>query len=176
MPYRSLVFALVCSLSLCSFAQTAKKLRVLAAPGITQVNVKDWHNTLAPDNNALDLTCRSCEPTHDLSFPAQDISTLRYGNNAYHHWATGIVTGIFSLGAGAIIGFMPHHQHFFSIDLNDGKVIAIQADKSDYKQIAGILQNLTGKPFQVSQKDAHFLAGYNETVESDSSEGSAKSK
>ncbi|MGH9542813.1 MAG: hypothetical protein ACRD2H_13150 [Terriglobales bacterium] len=142
-----------------AFPQTAAKLRVLAAPGITKNDAKDWHNTLAPDGTTLKLACSKCEPTQVISTPADQIAGLRYGDNAYHHWAVGAVTGFFTLGIGAIVGFMPHHQHFFSIDLKSGKVIALQADKSNYKQIAGMLQNLTGLPIEVSQKEAHFLSG-----------------
>ena len=156
------------ALSALAFAQTATKLRVLAAPGVTQNDTKDWHNTLAPDGNTLKLTCPKCQPQQTLSTPADQIASLRYGDNAYHHWATGAVTALFTLGIGAIVGFMPHHQHFFSIDLKSGRVIAIQADKGNYKEIAGMLQNLTGLSFEVSQKDAHFLAGYNVKVEQDS--------
>ena len=146
-------------------AQTATKLRVLAAPGITTNDPKDWKNTLAPDGAVLRLTCPKCEPEQTISVPAAQVSGLRYGDNAYHHWATGAVTAFFTLGIGAIVGFMPHHQHFFSIDLKSGKVIAIQADKGNYKLVAGMLQNLTGLPFEVAQKDAHFLSGFNVQVD-----------
>jgi len=160
---KALVLAafLACGLA----AQTATKLRVLTAPGITKNNPKDWKNTLAPDGAVLRLTCPKCEPDQVISVPAAEISGLRYGDNAYHHWATGAVTAMFTLGIGAIVGFMPHHQHFFSIDLKSGKVVAIQADKSNYKQIAGMLQNLAGLPFEVSAKDAHFLSGYNVKIQ-----------
>jgi len=152
------------ALTIGASAQTATKLRVLAAPGITSNQPKDWDNTLAPDGNALALGCPKCVPSTTLSFPAAGIAGLKYGDNAYHHWAAGIATGIFTLGVGAIVGFMPHHQHFFSIDMKDGKVLAIQADKSDYKAIAGMLQNLTGLPIEASAKDAHFLSGFNVKV------------
>lgn len=168
MKVTGIVVALIAMLTILSPAQTATKLRVLAAPGITKNNPKDWHNTLAPDGNVLKLTCPKCEPTQSLSVQAASIAGLRYGNNAYHHWAVGGVTALFTLGIGAIVGFMPHHQHFFSIDLKSGKVVAIQADKHDYKEIAGMLQNLTGLPITVSQKDAHFLSGFNLKVEGDS--------
>jgi len=55
---------------------------------------------------------------------------------------------------------MPHLQQYFSIDKKDGKVIGIQADKDDYREIAGMLQQSTGLPIEVSSKDAHFLNGY----------------
>jgi|SRR5690242_2868495 len=84
--------------------------------------------------------------------------------NAYHHWVSGIVTGVFSLGVGAIVGLMPHHEHFYSVDLKDGKVLGIQADKGDYRQIAGMLENFAGLPIQVSAKDAHFLNGFNTRI------------
>jgi hypothetical protein len=94
---------------------------------------------------------------------------LRYGQNAYHHWVSGVVTGIFSLGIGLIVGLMPHHQHYFSVDLKSGKVLGIQADKSDYKEIAGMLQNSTGLPIQTTAKDAHYLNGFNVQVVADES-------
>ncbi|MGH9518097.1 MAG: hypothetical protein ACRD2D_00540 [Terriglobales bacterium] len=153
-------FALAAALS----AQTAKKLRVLAAPGITQNQPKDWDNSLAAADSNLVVQCPKCEPTTKLAFAATDIASLQYGDNAYHHWAAGAVTAFATLGVGAIVGFMPHHQHFFSIDLKNGRVLAIQADKGDYKQIAGMLENLTGLPIQTSAKDAHFLSGYNVKV------------
>jgi len=62
---------------------------------------------------------------------------------------------------GLIVGLMPHHQHYFSVDTKEGKVVAIQADKKDYRDIAGMLQNFTGLPIQVSAKEAHFLNGFN---------------
>lgn len=80
----------------------------------------------------------------------------------------GIVTGVFSLGVGAIVGFMPHHQHFFSIDLKNGKAIGIQAHKKDYKKIAAMLENFTALPIHVTPKDAHFLAGFNVAIDNPS--------
>ena len=46
------------------------------------------------------------------------------------------------------------------MDTKEGKVVAIQADKKDYRDIAGMLQNFTGLPIQVSAKEAHFLNGF----------------
>jgi hypothetical protein len=43
------------------------------------------------------------------------------------------------------------------VDTKEGKVVAIQADKKDYRDIAGMLQNFTGLPNQVSAKEAHSL-------------------
>lgn len=60
---------------------------------------------------------------------------------------------------------MPHHQHFFSVDLKSGKPLGIQADKSDYKKIAAMLENFTALPIHVTAKDAHFLNGYNLTID-----------
>jgi hypothetical protein len=62
------------------------------------------------------------------------------------------------------VGLMPHHQHYFSIDKKDGKVIGIQADKGDYRVIAGMLQQATSLPIEVTSKDAHFLNGYNTKI------------
>lgn len=132
--------------------------------GITHNQPKDWHNSITSAGTDLVVMCPKCEPNSTLSVPAAEIGKLQYGDNAYHHWAAGAVTAFATLGVGAIVGFMPHHQHFFSIDLKNGRVLAIQADKSDYKQIAGILENLTGLPIQTSAKDAHFLSGYNVSV------------
>lgn len=143
------------------YAQSASKLRVLAAPGVMRSQPKDWHNSLAVAGSDLVLTCPKCSPVQAVTIAKDQIAALRYGQNAYHHWVSGIVTGVFSLGIGAIVGFMPHHQHFFSVDLKDGKVLGIQADKHDYKQIAGMLENFAGLPIQVSPKDAHYLAGFN---------------
>lgn len=154
---------LVC-LSLPGFAQAAKKLRVLAAPGVSSLNPKSWHNSLAVSRNDLVLTCPKCAPIQTISITKDQVSALRYGQNAYHHWVSGVVTGFFTVGIGAIVGFMPHHQHFFSVDLKTGQALGIQADKHDYRQIAGMLENFAGLPIQVSAKDAHFLAGYNTEV------------
>lgn len=152
----------LCLSTLPVYGQTARKLRVLAAPGINQnPQPKNWHNTLGIAGSNLVLTCPKCTPIQTVTVPKAEIAEVRYGQNAYHHWAAGIVTGIFSLGIGAIVGFMPHHQHFYSIDLKDGKAVGIQADKSDYKQIASMLENFTALPIHVTPKDAHFLAGYN---------------
>lgn len=159
------------------YAQTAKKLRVLAAPGINQnQKPKDWHNTLAISGNNLVLTCPECLPIQKVTVPKSNIAEIRYGQNAYHHWAAGIVTGIFSLGIGAIVGFMPHHQHFFSVDLKSGKAVGIQAHKDDYKEIAAMLENFTARPIHVTPKDAHFLAGYNVAIDSASTSSSKSSK
>lgn len=144
--------------------QGATKLRVIAAPGVTKSDAKDWKNTLTVAGESLVLTCPKCTPTQTITIADADVSGLRYGQNAYHHWVSGIVTGAFSLGIGLIVGLMPHHQHYFSIDLKNGKVVGIQADKSDYKQIAGILQNSVSLPFQVTSKDAHYLNGFNTKI------------
>jgi hypothetical protein len=141
-----------------SYAQTAKKLRAVTAPGITEnQQPKSWHNTLAVSGDNLVLTCPKCLPIQTVSVKKEEIDKLRYGQNAYHHWAAGIATGIFTLGVGAIIGFMPHHQHFFSVDLKNGKAVGIQADKGNYKEIAAMLGNFTGLPIHVTVKDAHLI-------------------
>jgi hypothetical protein len=141
--------------------QSANKLRVIAAPGITTSDAKDWKNTLTVSGQNLVLNCPKCTPIQSITVAEADVGALRYGQNAYHHWVSGVVTGVFSLGIGLIVGLMPHHQHYFSIDLKSGKVVGIQADKSDYKEIAGMLHNSSGQPIQVTQKDAHYLNGFN---------------
>jgi hypothetical protein len=146
------------------YSQSANKLRVIAAPGVTKSDAKDWKNTLAVSGTELTLNCPKCMPIQDVATPISQVASLRYGQNAYHHWVSGIVTGAFSLGIGLIVGLMPHHQHYFSIDLKDGKVIGIQADKGDYRQIAGMLQNSISLPIQVSAKDAHYLNGFNTKI------------
>jgi hypothetical protein len=153
-----------CVASLPLTAQSINKLRVLTAPGITETAQKEWNNTLSVSGKTLTLACPKCSPLQTVSIDAANVATLRYGQNAYHHWVAGIVSGVLSLGVGLIVGLMPHHEHYFSIDMKDGKVLGIQADKSNYKQIAGMLQNLTGLPIQVSDKDAHYLNGFNVQV------------
>jgi hypothetical protein len=148
-----------------AYPQAATKLRVLTAPGVTEANPKDWNNTLSVTNEKLMLSCPKCSPIQVVTVPQTNISAIRYGQNAYHHWVSGIVTGVFSLGVGAIVGLMPHHQHFFSVDLKDGKVLGIQADKGDYRQIAGMLENFAGLPIVVTAKDAHYLSGFNTKIE-----------
>jgi hypothetical protein len=147
-----------------AYPQSATKLRVIAAPGVTKSDAKDWKNTLAVSGKDFVLTCPKCLPVQTVTTPISEVASLRYGQNAYHHWVTGIVSGAFSLGIGLIVGLMPHHQHYFSIDLKDGKVIGIQADKGDYRQIAGMLQNTASLPIQVTPKDAHYLNGFNVQV------------
>lgn len=145
-------------------AQSSNKLRVITAPGITDTDQKNWKNTLTISGQTLTLNCPKCTPIQTATTPVSDIATLHYGQNAYHHWVAGIVTGVLSLGVGLIVGLMPHHEHYFSIDQKDGKVIGIQADKSDYRQIAAMLQQSTGLPIEVTAKDAHFLNGFNTKV------------
>lgn len=157
------VLLAVFGISVAASAQITK-LRVLGAPGVTQSDQKDWDNTLNVSGGVLTLDCRKCSPIHTVTVPVAQIQELKYGQNAYHHWVSGIVTGVFSLGVGAIVGFMPHHQHFFSVDLKDGKVLALQADKHDYKKMAAMLENSAGLPIEVSAKDAHFLSGFNTKV------------
>jgi hypothetical protein len=150
-----------------TYSQTVSKLRVLTAPGITDTAQKDWGNTLAVSDKTLILTCPKCSPIHSVSITAGDITSIRYGQNAYHHWVAGIVSGVLSLGVGLIVGLMPHHEHYFSIDTKDGKSIGIQVDKNDFKQVAGMLQNFAALPIQVSSKDAHYLNGFNVQVTSE---------
>jgi hypothetical protein len=165
------VAAVLAVLMICSpvLGQSFDRLRVIAAPGVTKSDAKDWKNTLTISNQALTLNCPKCQPIQSASTPLPEIATIRYGQNAYHHWVSGIVTGAFSLGIGLIVGLMPHHQHYFSIDLKSGKVIGIQADKSDYRAIAAMLQNSTGLPIQVTAKDAHYLNGLNVKITEETS-------
>jgi hypothetical protein len=149
------------------YAQGADKLRVIAAPGVTKSQPKDWHNSLDISGKALVLNCPKCGPIQTVDIPEKDVASIRYGQNAYHHWVSGIVSGVFSLGVGLIVGLMPHHQHYFSVDTKGGKVLAIQADKKDYRQIAGMLENSTGLPILVTAKDAHYLNGFNVKVEAE---------
>jgi hypothetical protein len=150
-----------------TYSQTVRKLRVLTAPGITDTAQKDWGNTLAVSDKTLKLTCPKCSPIQSVSIDAGEITSLRYGQNAYHHWVAGIVSGVLSLGVGLIVGLMPHHEHYFSIDTKDGKSLGVQADKSDFRQVAGMLQNFAAQPIQVSEKDAHYLNGFNIKVTSE---------
>jgi len=60
------------------------------------------------------------------------------------------------------------YQHFFSVDLKDGKALGIQADKGDYRRIAGMLESFANLPIQVTAKDSHFLAGFNTQIEAGS--------
>ena len=159
-----ILFAVVLMAALPAYPQAANKLRVLGAPGVTQTKPKDWHNSLSVSGNDLRLSCPKCSPIQVVDIQKAEISDLRYGQNAYHHWVSGIVTGVFSLGVGAIVGLMPHHQHFYSVDLKNGKVLGIQADKGDYRQIAGMLENFAGLPIEVTAKDAHFLNGFNTKI------------
>jgi hypothetical protein len=143
----------------------AEKVRVLAAPGVNTVDPKDWGNTLTISDKGLVVECKKCTPIQTITIDMTDISELRYGGNAYHHWVAGIVSGAFSLGVGLIIGLMPHHEHYFSIGLKSGKVLGIQADKGNYREVAGRLQNATSLPIIVSPKDAHFLNGFRTQIE-----------
>lgn len=150
-----------------AYPQNADKLIVIAAPGVTKSEPKDWRNSLGISGEDLVLNCPKCVPIQTVKVPSSDIATIRYGENAYHHWVAGIVTGVLSLGVGLIVGLMPHHQHYFSVDTKEGKVVAIQADKKNYRNIAGMLQNFTGLPIQVSAKEAHFLNGFNVKITSE---------
>lgn len=145
-------------------AQSAKKLRVITAPGVTKMDQKDWKNTLTLSGKNFVLDCPKCSPIQTVTIPVASITKLEYGQNAYHHWVAGIATGVLSLGAGLIVGLMPHHQHFFSVDEKDGKVLGIQAHKRDYRQIARMLQQSTHLPINVTSKDAHFLNGFNTQI------------
>lgn len=54
--------------------QTAKKLRVLAAPGITQnQQPNNWHNTFGVSGDNLVLTCPKCMPIQTVSVPKNQI-------------------------------------------------------------------------------------------------------
>ena len=154
----------VCMTAFPAYSQSANKLRVITAPGVTKTDQKDWHNTLTLSGQDLVLSCGKCSPIQTVSIPVTSIAKLHYGQNAYHHWVAGIATGVLSLGVGLIVGLMPHHEHYFSIDEKDGKVLGIQADKGDYRQIAGMLQQSTHLPIEVNPKDAHFLNGYNTQI------------
>lgn len=167
---RAFCFVFAVCLAVPCVAQSINKIRVLAAPGANEPNPKDWNNSLAVTGNELVLDCPKCSPVQMVSIPRDEISGLRYGQNAYHHWVSGVVTGFFTLGIGAIVGFMPHHQHFYSVDLKNGRVLGLQADKGDYKETAALLENFTGLPIQVSPKDAHFLDGFNTQVVSTAGE------
>lgn len=151
-------------------AQGVTKLRVLGAPGVTKADPKDWHNSISFQGKTLTLNCQKCSPMNTITLNADNIATLRYGGNAYHHWVAGIVSGVFSLGIGLIVGLMPHHQHYFSIDTKDGKVVGLQADKSNYRELAGALENFAGLPILVTSKDAHYLNGFNTKIDDSTQE------
>ncbi len=160
----SLLFTFAPITTLAGNAST-DKVRVLAAPGVNTTDVKDWHNSLSISDKELLLNCPKCTPIQTVTVSTADVSSLRYGGNAYHHWVAGIVSGAFTLGVGLIVGLMPHHQHYFSIDLKSGKVLGIQADKGNYREIAGRLENATNLPIIVSPKDAHYLNGFRTKIE-----------
>ena len=110
-----ILFIVVSLIGAPTYSQTASKLRVLTAPGVTDTAPKNWNNTLAVSDKTLKLTCPKCSPIQSISVAAGDIASIRYGQNAYHHWVAGIVSGVLSLGVGLIVGLMPHHEHYFSI-------------------------------------------------------------
>lgn len=159
-----------CLFSPFTCGQNVRKLRVLVAPGVTESKPQDWHNSLTVSSGKLTLHCPKCSPIQTVTVGKADVASLRYGENAYHHWAWGTGVGVLLVGTfvaapvGLAIGLMPHHQHFFSVDMTDGKALGIQADKGDYRKIAGMLENFAGKPIEVSAKEAHLLAGFNTQI------------
>lgn len=169
---RVLVFVLLMSFPL--FAQDAKqeaapapaapanssvgKLRILTTTKVSNSKPDDWGNTLSVQDKNINIDCASCTPPK-LTIAAADINSLSYGEAAYHHWKAAIATGVLSLGAGAIVGFWPHHRHFLTLDLKDKNTVTIQADKNTYRQLATLLNSATGLPIEVSQKQVNDLKG-----------------
>jgi hypothetical protein len=92
----ALVVAL-CLAVLPAYSQSANKLRVLTAPGVTKTDEKDWKNTLTVSGQDLVINCPKCDPIKSVTTPLSEIATLHYGQNAYHHWVAGIATGVLSL-------------------------------------------------------------------------------
>lgn len=59
------LLALVVALSVIAvpaYPQTADKLIVIAAPGVTKSESKDWHNSLGVSGQDLVLNCPKCMP------------------------------------------------------------------------------------------------------------------
>ena len=52
-----------------------------------------------------------------------------------------------------------------TVDFGTRTLLGIQADKGDYRQIAGMLENFAGLPIAVTAKDAHYLNGFNTKIE-----------
>lgn len=141
------------------YGQTANKVRVLSAPGTNNSSPTSWANSLSAENNTIDLVCGACAPNQKVSVPAANVDSISYGEAAYHHWKAGLATSVLTLGGGAIVGFWPHHRHYFTITLKDKTAISLEADKHDYRQIASMLNSVTGQPIEVTQKDANNLKG-----------------
>ena len=160
---RKLIFFLLISLP--AYGQTntktdaPSKLRVLSAPGMTNSTPDSWQNTLSAEDQKIDLVCNSCTPTKNISVPVADVDSVSYGEAAYHHWKAGLATSLATLGGGAIVGFWPHHRHYFTINLKDKTAISLQADKHDYRQIAQMLNTATGLPIEVTQNDVKNMKG-----------------
>lgn len=141
------------------YGQTANKVRVLSAPGTNNSSPTSWANSLSAENNTIDLVCSACAPNQKVSVSPTNVDSISYGEAAYHHWKAGLATSVLTLGGGAIVGLWPHHRHYFTITLKDKTAISLEAAKHDYRQIASMLNAVTGQPIEVTQKDANSLQG-----------------
>jgi hypothetical protein len=165
---------LVILVSLSPFAQDAKqesapastapanssvgKLRVIATQALSNNKSDAWDNSVSVENKTITVSCATCTPAK-LSFAVADVTSVSYGDAAYHHWKAGAATAVFSLGVGAIVGLVPHHRHFITIETKDKSSVALQPDKSTYRQLATLLNSATGLPIEVTQKEVNDLKG-----------------
>lgn len=137
---------------------TVDKLRVVSTAAVTNAKPDDWGNTVSVENKMIDLNCPACTPAK-LAISAADVTSISYGEAAYHHWKAGIATAVLSLGVGAVVGFWPHHRHFLTLEMKDNNSVAIQADKTTYRPLASLLNSATGLPIEVNQKQVNDLKG-----------------
>lgn len=115
-----LVLVTACLFSPFTYGQNIHKLRVLVAPGVAESKPQDWHNLLTVSGDKLTLHCPKCSPIQTVSVAKTEVASLRYGENAYHHWKWAVGVGLlipFGALAGLAMGLTPHHKHFFSVDM-----------------------------------------------------------
>lgn len=141
------------------YGQAANKVRVLSAPGTSNSSPTSWANSLSAANDTIDLNCSACTPNQKVSVATANVDSISYGEAAYHHWKAGLATSLVTLGGGAIVGFWPHHRHYFTVTMKDKTAISLEADKHDYRPIASMLNSATGLPIEVTQKDVNSLQG-----------------
>lgn len=155
------VIAALLVVALVGFVQgsTFDRIRYNGGTLQTQVDPKDWDNTLTIESSYIRLRL---EDGQSLSIDPARVTQLSYGQEAHRRVGTMIALGI--LVAPLILFGLFHKTrlHFIGIEYTDAQGqnggVLIQAHKDNYRGVLMALRGATRAPIAVSEEDRKYVA------------------
>jgi hypothetical protein len=155
---RVLIVCLCLSLSTYGDGNTFDRVRYNGGSVASNVDPKDWHNTLTITSDAISL---SFKDGSKLAIPPKSVTSLSYGQEAHRRVGTMIALAILVAPVALFGLFHKTRLHYIGIQYVDSNSkpagILLQGDKDNYRAILVALQGVSSVPVTVSEKDREFV-------------------